>query len=72
MVLDLLTTFYDESVPEQEVNHLLFEAISALRRLSQQAVVTISAHSEPNRPHLLEALKNVVDQVESHHSGTIE
>ena len=65
LVLDMLTTFYDESVPEQEVNHLLFESISALRRLSQQAAVLISAHSKPNRPRLLKALENAVDQVEA-------
>ena len=65
LVLDLLVTFYDENVPEQDVNQLLFEAILQFRRLSQQTVVVISAHSRQNRPRLLKALENAVNWVES-------
>jgi hypothetical protein len=64
LVLDLLTTFYDESAPDREVNQLLFESILQLRRLSQQAPVVVSAHSGQNRPRLLKALVNTADQVE--------
>jgi len=64
LVLDLLTTFYDESAPDREVNQLLFDAILQLRRLSQQAPVVVSAHSGQNRPRLLKALVNTADQVE--------
>jgi hypothetical protein len=64
LVLDPLKTFYDESVPEQEINQLLFEAISELRRLSQRAAVVVSAQSEQTRPRLLKALKNAVDRIE--------
>jgi hypothetical protein len=64
LVMDLLTTFHDEGVPEREVNQLLFEAISALRRLSGPAVVVVSARPGGNRPYLLKALEKAVDWVE--------
>jgi hypothetical protein len=64
LVLDLLTPFYDESVPESEINQLLFEAIVELRRFSQSAAVAVSAHSGQNRPRLLKVLENALDRVE--------
>jgi hypothetical protein len=64
LVMDLLTTFYDESAPDREVNHLLFEAILQLRRFSQQAAVVVSAHPRDNRPRLLKVLEKAVDRVE--------
>lgn len=64
LVLDLLAPFQDKSVPEREINQLLFEAILELRRLSQGAMVTVSANVGKNRPRLLKVLENVFDQVE--------
>lgn len=64
LVLDLLTPFHDESVPEREINQLLFEAILELRRLSQGALVAVSAYAGQNRPRLLKVLENALDQVE--------
>jgi len=64
LVLDLLTPFLDQSVPDSEINQLLFEAILALRRLSQQARVVVSAHAGQNRSRLLEVLKKALDRVE--------
>jgi len=64
LVLDLLTPFHDESVPEREINQLLFEAILELRRLSQDAAVTVSAHKGQARPRLLKVLENAVDRDE--------
>ena len=64
LVLDILATFHDESVPEREINQLLFEAISALRRLGQLATVVVSACLGQNRPHLLRALEKAADRVE--------
>jgi hypothetical protein len=64
LVLDLLTTFHDESASEQEINQLLFEAILELRRLSRGAGVAVSAHEGENRPRLLKVLENAVDRVE--------
>ena len=64
LVLDLLTPFSDQSVPDSEINQLLFEAILALRRLSRQATVVVSAHAGQNRPRLLEVLKKSLDGVE--------
>jgi len=72
LVLDLLATFYDEGVPEREIDQLLFEAIASLRRLSQQAAVIISAHSNPNRPRLLRVLESTVDRVESYQPEIVE
>ena len=64
LVLDLLASFHDESVSDQEVNQLLFEAILELRRLSQQAAVVVSARADQSRPWLLKALENAVDRIE--------
>jgi len=65
LALDLLKTFYEEGLPEREVDQLLFETILQLRRISRQATVIVSAHSKPNRPRLLKALENAVERVES-------
>ncbi len=64
LVLDLLTPFQDESVPEREINQLLFEVILELRRLSRDAAVVVSAHTGQDRPRLLKVLENAVDRVE--------
>jgi hypothetical protein len=64
LVLDLLTPFYDESIPDGEINQLLFEAILALKRLSQNAAIAVSAHSDGNRPNLLKVLENTLSRVE--------
>jgi hypothetical protein len=64
LVLDLLAPFHDESVPEREINQLLFEAILELRRLSHEATVTVSAQAGQNRPRLLKVLENAFSQVE--------
>lgn len=64
LVLDFLAPFHDESVPEQEINQLLFETILDLRRLSRQAGVVVSAYPGKNRPRLLKVLENSFDQVE--------
>ncbi|MBT7988931.1 MAG: hypothetical protein HN769_03520 [Anaerolineae bacterium] len=64
LILDFLSVFYDESVAEREVNQLLFEAISALRRLSQQSMAVLSVHPSQNRPRLLKVLENTVDRIE--------
>lgn len=64
LVLDLLMPFHDESVPEREINQLLFEAILELRRLSQEAAMVVSAYRGQDRPRLLKVLENAVDRVE--------
>jgi hypothetical protein len=64
LVLDLLTPFHDESIPDEEINQLLFEAILALQRLSQSAAIVVSSHAGQNRPHLLKVLENAFDRVE--------
>jgi hypothetical protein len=64
LILDLLTTFYDEGIPEREIDQLLFETILQLRRLSRGATVTVSAHAEEKRPQLLKVIENAADLVE--------
>ncbi|MEK6255908.1 MAG: hypothetical protein N2C13_01150 [Chloroflexota bacterium] len=56
LVSDLLTPFYEEGFPDSEVDNLLFESILELRRMSTQATVIVSAHSEPHRERLFHAL----------------
>lgn len=63
LVSDLLATFYDEGVPEAEIDQLLFESLLQLRRLSRQAPVVVSAHGRDNRPRLLKALENKAGEV---------
>jgi hypothetical protein len=47
LVLDLLSTFYDESVPAAESQRLLEGCILQLRRLNQVAPVAVSARPAP-------------------------
>lgn len=72
LALDLLTTFYDESVSDREVHQLLFEAILELRRLSQQAAVVVSAHPGQNRTQLLKVLENAVERAEQLQASTLQ
>ena len=64
LVLDLLTSFHDESISERDINQLLFEAILELRRLSREAPVVVSAHPGENRPQLLKVLEKAFDRIE--------
>ncbi|MEA3351014.1 MAG: hypothetical protein U9Q82_10365, partial [Chloroflexota bacterium] len=63
MVLDLLTTFYDESVPITERSRLLDEALSRIQTLSQQAMLVISAPLPTAGDELLPRLEASVDRV---------
>jgi len=67
MVLNLLSTYYDESVPLHESNRLLENSLVHLRRLSQTAPVIVSARppfaQTPERMVLLERLQDYADQV---------
>jgi hypothetical protein len=64
LVLDLLSTFYDESVPAAESLRLLQSCILQLRRLNQWAPVAVSARTElpTERPELLQTLQAAADQ----------
>lgn len=66
LVLDLLATFYDESVSLDESRMLLRQALRELARLSAQAPVVISASRPPevarSREGLLDLLERNVDQ----------
>jgi hypothetical protein len=65
MVLELLTTFYDESVPEAERRRLLATCLAQLRRLSQRAsvAVSISLPSEQQSGEMLETVRGIADQI---------
>lgn len=65
LVLDLLSTFYDENVSTQESLRLLRACLAHLRRLNRLAPVAISARSGPpeSRPELLEVLLEAAGQV---------
>lgn len=47
LVLDMLTTFYDGSVPLDERQRLLRNAVSQLHRLSRKGRVMVSAYMPP-------------------------
>jgi hypothetical protein len=72
IVLDLLSTFYDESVPAAESQRLLETCIAHLHRLNHVAPVAVSVRPGPSsshlkadvsRPQLLETLQASAGQV---------
>jgi hypothetical protein len=67
LVLDLLATFYDESVPAAESQRLLRSCVQHLTRLNRVAPVAISVRRPDgipvNRPELLEFLVAAAGQV---------
>ena len=65
LVLDLLSTFYDESVPASESLRLLETCLQHLQRLNQLAPVAVSARPAPtdSRPELLQSLRAAAGQV---------
>ncbi len=65
LVLDLLSTFYDENVSTAESLRLLQLCLSQLQRLNRLAPVAISVRPGPpeSRPGLLEALLEAAGQV---------
>jgi hypothetical protein len=67
LVLDLLATFYDESVPLAESRRLLENTIIHLRRLCRTAPVMVSARPPstryPERLMLLDLLRSASSQI---------
>jgi len=63
LVSDLLNPFYDDGVPEREIDLLLFEAIIQLQRLSKKAPVVVSATEKQIRPRLLNILQQHASQI---------
>jgi hypothetical protein len=67
LVLDLLTTFYDESVPAAESQRQLRSCVQHLTRLNRVAPVAVSVRPPGglpvNRPELLEFLVAAAGQV---------
>jgi hypothetical protein len=66
IVLNLLATYYDESISLMESCRLLEHALTDLRRLSERAPVMVSARppfaTTPDRMVLLERLRSFSDQ----------
>lgn len=65
LVLDLLSTFYDENVSAAESLRLLRACLQQLRRLNRLAPVAVSARPTPpsGRPELLQALQEAADYI---------
>jgi len=66
LALDLLSTFYDESVPLAERQRLLARCTQALLRLSRKAPVGVFVYlrpAQPDSPALLHLLEEAADQV---------
>ena len=67
LVLDLLATYYDESVPLGERRRLLSGSLAQLRRLSLGAPVGVAVRlppaDQPERHELLAMLEGAADQV---------
>jgi hypothetical protein len=65
IVLDLLSTFHDESVAARESLQLLRACIAQLRRLNRLAPVAVSTRPEAltHRPELLKCLQDAAGQV---------
>jgi len=67
IILDLLTTFYDENVPRNERLWLLDACLEHLETLRQHVPLAVSAHPSPSRPagadELLSRLTAHADQV---------
>lgn len=65
LLLDLLNTFYDESVNDQTSQRLLSNCIRHLRRVSSSAPVLVSIFPPPKadcRPFLIDMLRGAADQ----------
>lgn len=67
LVLDLLNTFYDESLPHAERRRQLVLCVAELRRLSQAAPVVVSVRPppppEPDPQGLVDIIQQAADQV---------
>jgi hypothetical protein len=61
LVLDLLSTFHDESAPLHERTRLLAGCLPELKRLSRAAPVLVSAR--PGEPELTELLAKSADEI---------
>ena len=64
LISDMLVTFDDESVREEEVDQLLAECLEELHRLKQNAPVLVSAQIGQRRQRLLKALLRAADEVQ--------
>jgi hypothetical protein len=67
LVLDMLNTFYDESLPHTERQRILERCVAHLRRLSTEAVVAVSVRppppSQPDPQGLVDIIQQAADQV---------
>ena len=64
IVLDMLTTFYDENISDAESMRLTSMAIAHLQRIGQQAPVLVTLRPfPPTRPHLINQVEAAADDV---------
>lgn len=63
LVLDLLATFNDEGVTEQEINSLFFECITNLTRLSKHGPVYVSTRIKEENTRFINVLTKKADVI---------
>jgi hypothetical protein len=65
VVLDLLNTFYDESISEQESVRLLCLVVGRLRQLGEKTavIITVRQPSTAHRAGLLRLVRGIADRV---------
>ncbi|KAA3645413.1 MAG: hypothetical protein DWQ07_13170 [Chloroflexi bacterium] len=63
LIFDLLSTYADESVNDDEVNRLMAQTTQQLQRLRGAGPLLVSAHPHATRPHLLNVLMNMADEI---------
>lgn len=65
VLIDMLTTFYDENISDSESVRLTGIAITHLQRLSRQApvLVTLRPSATATRPSLINLVREIADEV---------
>lgn len=63
IVMELLSSFYDENLSNEEVTGVLNSCVAALIRLSKNTPIIITADPDDRRPELIALLYNLADAV---------
>jgi hypothetical protein len=63
IVMELLSSFYDENLSSEEVTGVLNSCVAAIIRLSKSTPIIITADPDTRRPHLIDLLYKLADGV---------
>ncbi|MEX1071124.1 MAG: hypothetical protein WEC37_00715 [Anaerolineales bacterium] len=63
IVMELLNSFYDENLSNEEVTGVLNSCVAALIRLSKTTPIIITADPDERRPELIDLLYKLADAV---------